>query len=47
MIGIVETVVRQLLKEGNKEVKDSETLLSKRLTEVETQIKESKLRYAT
>ena len=47
MIGIVETVVRQLLKEGNKDVKDSETLLSKRLTEVEKQIKESKLRYAT
>ena len=47
MIGIVEAVVRQLLKEGNKDVRDSETLLSKRLTEVEKQIKESKLRYAT
>ena len=47
MSAIVEKVVRQLLKEGNKDVKDSETLLSKRLTEVEKQIKETKLRYAT
>ena len=35
-----------MLKEGNKEVVDAETLLRKRLTEVEKQINDTKLRYA-
>ena len=43
---IVEVTVKRLLKEGNKEVADAETLLRKRLTEVEKQINDTKLRYA-
>ena len=43
---IVEVTIKRLLKEGNKEVADAETLLRKRLTEVEKQINDTKLRYA-
>ena len=43
---IVEIIIKRLLKEGNKEVADAETLLRKRLTEVEKQINDTKLRYA-
>ena len=47
MSAIVEKAVRQLLKEGNKDMTDSMTLLKKKQTEIEKQIKETKLRYAT
>ena len=43
---VLERVVRQLLKEGNKEIANAETQLRKRLTEVEKQINDTKLRYA-
>lgn len=45
MTKIVERAVRQLLAEGNKEVTDNVTQLRKRLTEVDKQIKDTKLRY--
>ena len=45
LIKIVERAVRQLLTEGNKEVTDNVTQLRKRLTEVEKQINDTKLRY--
>ncbi len=47
LTGIVEKTVRQVLKEGNKDVVESEVLLKKKQTEIEKQIKETKLRYAT
>ena len=43
---IVEITIKRLLKEGNKEVTNAETQLRKRLTEVEKQINDTKLRYA-
>ena len=47
MACIVEKVVRQVLKEGNKDVADSQTLLKRRLSEVEKQIKEARVNVAT
>ena len=47
MACIVEKAIRQVLKEGNKDVTDSQALLKRRLSEVEKQIKEAKVKVAT